>query len=190
MQLRCKILHSLLSRFRRGIKTVTICFILKTDISISISIIIVQRNRRIKMFYRFLSVKWRFAIPLWRIAISPEHVRNSYRIIKMDEIKTILNKTSCIVLGTIKLTSAKWSFSHDLPIFPISPFWTCKCSMLRPISPELVLFPDFWVSNIPRYFFFCLNTYTWRNINFHRVLRSFCRFYRNIKKDFNKPNAK
>ena len=24
--------------------------------------------------------------------------------------------------------------------------------MLRPISPELVLFPDFWVSNIPRYF--------------------------------------
>ena len=24
----------------------------------------------------------------------------------------------------------------------------------RPISPELVLFPDFWVSNIPRYFSF------------------------------------
>ena len=27
--------------------------------------------------------------------------------------------------------------------------------MLRPISPELVLFPDFWVSNIPRYFCCC-----------------------------------
>ena len=26
--------------------------------------------------------------------------------------------------------------------------------MLRPISPELVLFPDFWVSNIPRHFCF------------------------------------
>ena len=26
--------------------------------------------------------------------------------------------------------------------------------MLRPISPELVLFPDFWISNIPRYFCF------------------------------------
>ena len=26
--------------------------------------------------------------------------------------------------------------------------------MLRPITPELVLFPDFWVSNIPRYFCF------------------------------------
>ena len=29
--------------------------------------------------------------------------------------------------------------------------------MLRPISPELVLFLDFWVSNIPRYFCFCLD---------------------------------
>ena len=28
--------------------------------------------------------------------------------------------------------------------------------MLRPISPELVLFLDFWVSNIPRYFCFAL----------------------------------
>ena len=27
--------------------------------------------------------------------------------------------------------------------------------MLRPISPELVLFLDFWVTNIPRYFCFC-----------------------------------
>ena len=26
--------------------------------------------------------------------------------------------------------------------------------MSRPVSPELVLFPDFWVSNIPRYFCF------------------------------------
>ena len=39
--------------------------------------------------------------------------------------------------------------------------WSCltlglaSILMLRPISPELVLFPDFWVSNIPRYFCFC-----------------------------------
>ena len=39
--------------------------------------------------------------------------------------------------------------------------WSCPTSelagvlMLRPISPELVLFPDFWVSNIPPYFCFC-----------------------------------
>ena len=40
--------------------------------------------------------------------------------------------------------------------------WSCptlglaSAPMLRPISPDLVLSPDFWVSNIPRYFCFCL----------------------------------
>ena len=40
--------------------------------------------------------------------------------------------------------------------------WSCptlgltSVLMLRPISPELVLFLDFWVSNIPRYFCFLL----------------------------------
>ena len=39
--------------------------------------------------------------------------------------------------------------------------WSCptlglaSVLMLRPISPELVLFLDYWVSNIPRYFCFC-----------------------------------
>ena len=39
--------------------------------------------------------------------------------------------------------------------------WSCPTLglaivlMLRPISPELVLFLDFWVSGIPRYFCFC-----------------------------------
>ena len=39
--------------------------------------------------------------------------------------------------------------------------WSCptlglaSVLMLRPISPELVLFLDFWVSNIPRYLCFC-----------------------------------
>ena len=42
--------------------------------------------------------------------------------------------------------------------------WSCptlglaSVLMLRPISPELVLFLDFWVSNIPRYFCFCILT--------------------------------
>ena len=42
--------------------------------------------------------------------------------------------------------------------------WSCltlrlaSVLMLRPISPELVLLLDFWVSNIPRYFCFCFIT--------------------------------
>ena len=41
--------------------------------------------------------------------------------------------------------------------------WSCPTSglacvlMSRPISPELVLSPDFWISNIPRYFSFALS---------------------------------
>ena len=41
--------------------------------------------------------------------------------------------------------------------------WSCptlglaSVLMLRPISPELVLFLDFWVSNFPRYFCFCFD---------------------------------
>ena len=40
--------------------------------------------------------------------------------------------------------------------------WSCPTMglacilMSRQISPQLVLFPDFWVSNIPRYFYFAL----------------------------------
>ena len=41
----------------------------------------------------------------------------------------------------------------------LSHFETGCVLMLRPISPELVLFPDFWVSNIPRYFFFAFKTF-------------------------------
>ena len=43
--------------------------------------------------------------------------------------------------------------------------------MSRPISPELVLFPDFWVSNIPRYFYFApsgLNSGLQGSVNVHR----------------------
>ena len=46
--------------------------------------------------------------------------------------------------------------------------WSCptvglaRVLMLRPISPELVLSPDFWISNISRYFWFCFLVYDQR----------------------------
>ena len=46
--------------------------------------------------------------------------------------------------------------------------WSCptlglaSVLILRPISSELVLFLDFWVSNIPRYFCFCFLTMVYR----------------------------
>ena len=45
--------------------------------------------------------------------------------------------------------------------------WSCPtlglaCVLMsRPISPERVLFQDFWVSNIPRYFCFALTLLMW-----------------------------
>ena len=51
-------------------------------------------------------------------------------------------------------TEDAYSFGHLV----LSHFGTCMYSMSRPISPELVLFPDFWISNIPLYFSFVLRT--------------------------------
>ena len=44
--------------------------------------------------------------------------------------------------------------------------------MLRPISPELVLYPDFWVSNIPRYFCFCFKCSVGNGDNFFDIKAS------------------
>ena len=58
----------------------------------------------------------------------------------------------------------------------LSQFGACKCSyvetvlMLRPISPELVLFPVFWVSNIPRYFCFGFILYSLGVVCQQRIL--------------------
>ena len=45
----------------------------------------------------------------------------------------------------------------------LSYFGLASVLMLRPISHELVLFPDFWVSNIPRYFCFFFYSIRFKN---------------------------
>ena len=51
----------------------------------------------------------------------------------------------------------------------LSPFGRACVLMSRPISPELVLFPDFWTLNIPRYF--CLTfTETLHRFSLNRKL--------------------
>ena len=47
----------------------------------------------------------------------------------------------------------------------LSDFGNCKCSNVETTSPVLVLFPDFWVSNIPRSFCFLLDL--------HRIMSGF-----------------
>ena len=66
--------------------------------------------------------------------------------------------------------------------------WSCptlglaSVLMLRPISPELVLFLDFWVSNIPRYFCFCILPFSsrvcsireWFKFNYRAMQMTYC----------------
>ena len=53
--------------------------------------------------------------------------------------------------------------------------WSCPtlglaCVLMsRPLSPEHVLCPDFWISNIPRYFSFCLWPYSISIPNFRTI---------------------
>ena len=77
--------------------------------------------------------------------------------------------------------------------------WSCPtlglaCVLMsRPISPELVLSPDFWISNIPRYFSFAFNKFEYHQYVHWCVrtvlrLRNFgqiqSKFWRNNDKSF------
>ena len=71
--------------------------------------------------------------------------------------------------------------------------WSCPtlglaCVLMsRPVSPELVLSPDFWISNIPRYFSFALEWSQDRNTGLaHRRSRIPCRLH--LKQRANHPN--
>ena len=70
--------------------------------------------------------------------------------------------------------------------------WSCPtlglaCVLMsRPISPELVLSPDFWISNIPRYFSFALNQLIYCMVNGHAWfhLHGFCWPVRGVSEKF------
>ena len=61
--------------------------------------------------------------------------------------------------------------------------WSChtlglaSVLMRRPTSPEPVLLPDFWVSNIPRYFCFALKKGCSLSWNFQRVTQTSVSFH-------------
>ena len=62
-----------------------------------------------------------------------------------------------ICIGCGMPTDDAYSSGHLV----LSHLRTCMCSKVKPISHELVLFPDFWVLNIPQYFCFALNLGSW-----------------------------
>ena len=74
----------------------------------------------------------------------------------------LLNLTFYLIVWDFHRTFATGAACQQRTLTPPDT-WSCPTLglawvlMSRPISPELVLFPDFWVSNIPRYFCFVWN---------------------------------
>ena len=74
------------------------------------------------------------------------------------------NLTFYLIVGGFNRTFAAGAACQQRTLTPPDT-WSCPtlgliCVLMsRPISPELVLFPDFWVSNIPRYFCFASISY-------------------------------
>ena len=95
-----------------------------------------------------------------------KHIRRKFFFIQFRSkillIWTLLpNLTFYLIMRSYHRTFATGAACQQRTLTPLDT-WSCltfglACVlMLIQISPELVLFPDFWVSNIPRYFSFAL----------------------------------
>ena len=83
----------------------------------------------------------------------------------LDLIKKLPNLTFYLIARDFHRTFATNAACQQRTLTPPDT-WSCptlglaSVLILRPISPELVLFLNFWVSNIPRYFCFFLSLST------------------------------
>ena len=74
------------------------------------------------------------------------------------------NLTFYLIMRSFHRTFARGAACQQRKLTPPDT-WSCPtlglaCVLMsRPISPELVLFPDFWFSDIPRYFSFAESDY-------------------------------
>ena len=94
------------------------------------------------------------------IQLHPQFIR--HKKITLSLIATLLPNLKFYLIarsGGFHGTFATGAACQQWTITPLDT-WSCptlgisSALMLRPIPPVLVLFPDFWVSNIPRYFCF------------------------------------
>ena len=98
----------------------------------------------------------------WQSTVTPSIDQALHQFLTLLLILTLLpNLTFYLIARGFHRTFATGAACQQRTLTPPDT-WSCptlglaSVLMLRPISPELVLFLDFWVSNIPRYFCFCL----------------------------------
>ena len=99
----------------------------------------------------------------WPYTMTPSTDQTFHQFLILSVIWTLLpNLTFYLFVRCFHRTFATGAASKQKTLTPPDT-WSCPTLglaivlMLRPISPELVLFPDFRVSNIPRYFYFTSN---------------------------------
>ena len=98
----------------------------------------------------------------WPYTVTPSIDQTLHQFLTLLLISTLLpHLTFYLVVRGFHRTFATGAACPQRTLTPPDT-WSCPTLglacvlMLRPISPERVLFPDFWVSNIPRYFCFAL----------------------------------
>ena len=98
----------------------------------------------------------------WPSTVTPSVDQALHQFLTLLLIFTLLpNLTFYLIARGFHRTFATGAACQQRTLTPPDT-WSCptlglaSVLMLRPITPELVLFLDFWVSNIPRYFCFCL----------------------------------
>ena len=97
----------------------------------------------------------------WQSTVTPSIDQALHQFLTLLLILTLLpNLTFYLIARGFHRTFATGAACQQRTLTPPDT-WSCptlglaSVLMLRPISLELVLFLDFWVSNIPRYFCFC-----------------------------------
>ena len=142
-----------------------------------------------KFYGRYGDLTKQYEVPLSRMLhdiLDDDHIQWHPQLIGHNTnfwpllIWTLLpNLTVYLIVQGVHRTYATGAACQQRTLTPPDT-WSCPtlglaCVLMsRPISPELVLSPDFWISNTPRYFSFA---FQWYNMNCNII---FCYVGRNI----------
>ena len=124
-----------------------------------------------KFYGRYGDLTKQYEVPLFRMLhdiLNDDHIQWHPQLIRHYTyfwpllIWTLLpNLTFHLIVWGFHRTYATGAACQRSTLTPLDT-WSCptlglaRVLMSRPISPELVLFSDFWISNIPRHFSFAL----------------------------------
>ena len=95
----------------------------------------------------------------WPHTVTPSIDRSLHQFLTITDLDFITEFDFYLILQGFHRTYATGAACQQRTLTPPDT-WSCPtlglaCVLMsRPISPELVLSPDFWISNIPRYFSF------------------------------------